>query len=202
MVSVKPLSAIISGMPPLASPVSYNFSAIATALNSNKCNSDNYSASGAYSNNIVAGAILSQHLSTAAALPAAKIGSGAVSHNNLILTGASHVKLLNVGAASSNMPSSGVRVAIASKALTITDVSNSVTISFSQNSVYGPPVFTATPAPLGHPTFIFADATGLYGVDKVKIQSINTGVCVVHFIANEVSNSEAATIQVAVLGAV
>ena len=145
MVSVPVLSQIVSGQPVLAQPVTYNFSAIATAINSQKLNSDNFSASGIYSQNIVSNAIVSQHISAASNIPSAKIGANAVIHDNLVFSGASYANVWRVAAASSDARSKGVRLGLATATVAATSdtESNTYVLSRSQNSVYGPAAFTA-----------------------------------------------------------
>lgn len=189
----------MSNQPVLANPVTHNFSAIQTALNSGKLNSDNYSASGVYSQNIVSNAILSQHFSMPSNVSGAKLASSIITHNNLILTGASCPSMVTMGAAASKMPAGGVKIAILTQSLVLTTETNTVTFNYS-NAVYGQPSFTAPPTPLGHPIFLFATGSGFFGVDKVKYQNVSASSCTVHIVANEISASETMTMQIALMG--
>lgn len=177
MAEVTVLSGIVASDAVIAEPVTFNFSAIQTALNSNALNSLNYKSSGVASNNIITNAILSQHV-TVSDIPQAKIAAGAVLHSNLNFANSNACSMLRIGAASSNMPVNGVRVAN----ITFTAVGNTDGDWFSfsapwSSAVYGDPSFTSTPNVIGFPGCIVTSGTDSYGLDVIRIQSCNsTGI--------------------------
>jgi hypothetical protein len=200
MGEVKNLSAIVSGNAVIAEPVTYNFSAIQTAINSGAANSQNYSAGGAYSQNIISYAILSQHLSASLNIPSIKIASKAVLHNNINFLDSGVLSVVRIGVSSNNMSANGLKIAVVTKTAEITTEYNTITVAWS-NAVYGPASFTATPTPLGQPCAVCETGTNRFGFGKAKIASINSAGCTVHFVASSAANTESITMHIAVIGA-
>ena len=108
MANISDIVNINSGDAVLASVVSGNFSEILVAVNSNALDSDNYGQSSVLSQHISTNAILSQHISNSQ-IVSGKISDNAVVHDKLNFASASDgVRVLQIGAASSDLPANGV----------------------------------------------------------------------------------------------
>lgn len=160
MANIGAYNGISSGDAPLATVVSGNFDKISAAINNNAINSDNYGVSSILSQHISTNAILSQHISNNA-IVAAKITDNAIVHSKIQFGSANNgARVLQVGAASSDMPANGVIFARMSQTMSLDSVSTGVqTFVFSDATpLDGAAGFTADPQ-LGQPMFQVAAST-------------------------------------------
>ncbi len=145
MVQISGMSAINSGDAVLASVISNNFSQILVAVNSSALDSDNYGLSAIQSAHISTNAILSQHISNSQ-IVSAKISNNAVVHDKVNFASSDNgVRVLQIGAASSDMPAGGVIAARLTQTISMNSVSTATARFNWSDALDGDPGFTADP---------------------------------------------------------
>ena len=172
----------------LASVVSNNFSQIATAVNSNRLNSENYGVAAVMSQNILTAEMKSSHVSNSQVYS---------THFSAVTFRESHVnykssdagaRFLRLGPTFASLPAKGMEIARYSSAMTFTsgtDNSHSESWSFSFNqAIDGAPSFITTPHIFAQPYFMYtgtlANVTS-QGQRYRQISSINSSGCSVVF---------------------
>lgn len=163
MSNIATFTPIVAGETCRAATVQSNFDKIASAINSNALNSDNYGLSAVVSANISNSAIESQHFANSQ-IGYDKISETQVINHNMMNFNSSDggVMVMQLGGTdSTGYPASGVRIARLTKAISITDeyatwAPISFGISFS-DAVDGNPQFTTTPVFLGVPAIEIGD---------------------------------------------
>ena len=172
MANISNIQNIVSGDAVLASVVSNNFSQIVVAVNSNALNSQNYGVSSIKSQNIGTGAILSQHIGQLQ-VGSAKIADGGVVHSKLNFKSSDGgVRLIQVGAAASNMPANGVEFVRVSKTYNLSANPVTVILEFS-NGMEGAAGFTASPTVLGEPLWRLTGGGGPIWTIMSAIDSVS-----------------------------
>ena len=144
MANIESFNVINAGDFVFASVVSENFTRIAAAINSNNLNSENYGVSSVRSQNIQTAAIGVGHIQQNAVV-AFHISAGAVLHEKVqFASNADGVRILQIGAASSDMPANGVIGGRYTNTLAVAASTASHNIAFS-DALDGAPGFTGDP---------------------------------------------------------
>ncbi len=198
MANIQNFNVISSGDSVLATVVSKNFSYIEQVLNSNGLDSDNYGVSTVLSQHVRTNAILSQHISDNAVV-AAKITAGAIIHSKLNLSSVSDgVRVLQVGAAASDMPAGGVMHARMTQTFATGASTGTQGFTFS-DAIDGDPVFTADPQP-GYPMFEVGASTdsGPIAMNLTGLNSLTAGFSYVWSAADAAAPT--ATVHLVVAG--
>lgn len=157
MANISAISAINTGDAVLASVVSNNFSQVLVAVNSSALNSQNYGISSIRSSNLSTDAVLSQHISNSQVV-SQKISDNAVVHAKIDFASSDNgARILQIGAASSDMPLNGVIGARITQTLAIAASTATQRIQWS-DAIDGNPGFTGNPQ-VGTPQFVVAAST-------------------------------------------